>query len=120
MMDFNHWYNPRNAKAVAMRKALEDKGGLFTFEVYCGYNSVKCYADALERARTADKERVIAALEASTWADHFMPYGPTKFVDGQNTGGRAAMLQASRTDINVVWPNEFAGAKPIYPRPKFS
>jgi hypothetical protein len=30
------------------------------------------------------------------------------------------MLQASRTDINVVWPNEFAGAKPIYPRPKFS
>ena len=120
MMDFNHWYNPRNAKAVAMRKALEDKGGLFTFEVYCGYNSVKCYADALERARTADKEKVIAALEVSTWSDHFMPYGPTKFVDGQNTGGRAAMLQASRTDINVVWPNEFAGAKPIYPRPKFS
>jgi len=120
MMDFNHWYNPRNAKAVAMRKALEDKGGLFTFEVYCGYNAVKCYADALERARTADKERVISALEASTWSDHFMPYGPTKFVDGQNTGGRAAMLQASRTDINVVWPNEFAGAKPIYPRPKFS
>jgi branched-chain amino acid transport system substrate-binding protein len=120
MMDFNHWYNPRNAKAVAMRKALEDKGGLFTFEVYCGYNAVKCYADALERARTADKEKVIAALEASTWSDHFMPYGPTRFVDGQNTGGRAAMLQASRTDINVVWPNEFAGAKPIYPRPKFS
>ena len=120
MMDFNHWYNPTNPKAQAMRKAVEARGGLFTFEVYCGYNAVKCYADALERARTADKEKVIAALEASTWSDHFMPYGPTKFVDGQNTGGRAAMLQASRTDINVVWPNEFAGAKPIYPRPKFS
>ena len=119
MMDFNHWYNPRNAKAVAMRKALEDKGGLFTFEVYCGYNSVKCYADALERAKSADKDKVIAALEVSTWSDHFMPYGPTKFVDGQNTGGRAAMLQASKTDINVVWPNEFAGAKPIFPKPKF-
>jgi branched-chain amino acid transport system substrate-binding protein len=120
MMDFNHWYNPKSAKANALRKAVEAKGGLFTFEVYCGYNSVKCYADGLERARTADKEKVIAALEASTWSDHFMPYGPTKFVDGQNTGGRAAMLQASRTDINVVWPNEFAGTKPIYPRPKFS
>ena len=70
--------------------------------------------------RLQEKERVIAALEASTWADHFMPYGPTKFVDGQNTGGRAAMLQASRTALNVVWPNEFAGAKPIYPRPKVS
>jgi branched-chain amino acid transport system substrate-binding protein len=120
MIDFNHWYNPRNPKALAMRKALEAKGGLFTFEVYCGYNSVKCYADALERARSADKERVIAALEASTWSDHFMPYGPTKFVDGQNTGGRAAMLQASKTDIDVVWPNEFAAVKPIFPRPKFS
>ena len=119
MMDFNHWYNPRNPKALAMRKAVEARGGLFTFEVYCGYNSVKCYADALERARSADKERVIAALEASAWSDHFMPYGPTKFVDGQNSGGRAAMLQASRTDIDVVWPNEFAGVKPVFPRPKF-
>ena len=120
MMDFNHWYNPRNPKALAMRKAVEAKGGLFTFEVYCGYNSVKCYADALERAKSADKEKVIAALEASTWSDHFMPYGPTKFVDGQNTGGRAAMLQATKTDINVVWPNEFSAVKPVFPRPKFS
>ena len=120
MMDFNHWYNPNNPKAIAMRKAVEAKGGLFTFEVYCGYNSVKCYADALERARSADKERVIAALEASAWSDHFMPYGPTKFVDGQNSGGRAAMLQATRTDINVVWPNEFSAVKPVFPRPKFS
>jgi hypothetical protein len=30
------------------------------------------------------------------------------------------LLQASRTDIDVVWPNEFAGSKPIFPKPKFS
>ena len=119
MMDFNHWYNPNNPKAQAMRKAVEARGGLFTFEVYCGYNAVKCYADAVERARSAEKDKVIAALEASTWSDHFMPYGPTKFVNGQNTGGRAVLLQASKTDIDVVWPNEFAGAKPIFPKPKF-
>ena len=119
MMDFNHWYNPRSAKAQEMRKAVEAKGGLFTFEVYCGYNAVKCYVDAIERAKSADKEKVIAALETSTWSDHFMPYGPTKFVNGQNQGGRAALLQASKTDIDVVWPNEFAGAKPIFPKPKF-
>ena len=34
--------------------------------------------------------------------------------------GRAAMLQATKTDINVVWPNEFSAVKPIFPRPKFS
>jgi branched-chain amino acid transport system substrate-binding protein len=119
MMDFNHWYNPTNPKAQAMRKAVEARGGLFTFEVYCGYNAVKCYADAIERARSAEKDKVIAALETSTWSDHFMPYGPTKFVNGQNTGGRAVLLQASKTDIDVVWPNEFAGAKPVFPKPKF-
>lgn len=120
MMDFNHWYNPRNPRALEMRKSVEAAGNLFTFEVYCSYNSVKCYADALERAGSADKDKVIAALEASTWSDHFMPYGPTRFVNGQNTGGRAVLLQASKTDINVVWPGEFASVKPIFPRPKFS
>jgi branched-chain amino acid transport system substrate-binding protein len=120
MMDFNHWYNPRNPKSLEMRKAVEAKGGLFTFEVYCTYNSVKLYASALEQAKSADKAAVIAALEASTWSDHFMPYGPTKFVNGQNTGGRAALLQASKTDIDVVWPNEFAALKATFPRPKFS
>jgi branched-chain amino acid transport system substrate-binding protein len=120
MMDFNHWYNPRNPKSLEMRKAVEAKGGLFTFEVYCTYNSVKLYASALEQAKSADKAAVIAALEASTWSDHFMPYGPTKFVNGQNTGGRAVLLQASKTDIEVVWPNEFAAAKATFPRPKYS
>ncbi len=120
MMDFNHWYNPKNPKALEMRKRVEAKDNLFTFEVYCTYNSVKLFADALENAKSADKEKVIAALEVSTWADHFMPYGPTKFVNGQNQGGRAALLQASRTDIDVVWPNEFSAVKPVFPRPKFS
>ena len=120
MMDFNHWYNPKSAKAVAMRKRVEAGGGLFTFEVYLSYTSIMLYADALQRAGSADKEKAIAALAASTWSDHILPYGPTKFVDGQNQGGRAALLQASKTDIDVVWPNEFAAAKSTYPRPKFS
>ncbi len=118
MMDFNHWYNPKNPKAMEMRKKVEAKGGLFTFEVYCSYNSVKLYAEALQAAGTSDKEKVIAALQNSTFSDHFMPYGPTKFVNGQNQGARAALLQASKTDIDVVWPNEFAATKAIFPRPK--
>jgi len=120
MMDFNHWYNPRNPKSAEMRKRVEAKGNLFTFEVYCSYNSIKLYADALQRAGTSDKEKVISVLETSTWSDHFMPYGPTKFVNGQNTGGRAALLQATKTDIDVVWPNEFAAVKPVFPRPKYN
>jgi branched-chain amino acid transport system substrate-binding protein len=120
MMDFNHWYNPKNAKAAAMRKQVESKGGLFTFEVYLSYNAIMLYADALQRAGTADKEKAIAALASSTWFPEIMPYGPTRFVNGQNEGGRGALLQASKTDIDVVWPGEFASAKPTFPRPKMS
>lgn len=119
-MDFNHWYNPHSPKAQDMRKRVEAKGSQFSFELYCSYNSVKCYADAVERARTSDKAAVTTALEASTWSDHFMPYGPTKFVNGQNVGGRAVLLQATKTGIDVVWPDEFASVKPVFPKPKFS
>jgi len=118
MMDFNLWFNPRNARAQDMKKRVEAKGSLFTFEVYMAYSTVKLYADALQRAATADKEKVIAALESSTWSDHILPYGPTKFVNGQNQGGRGTLQQASRTDIEVVWPDEFASTKPVFPRPK--
>ncbi|HSW17062.1 MAG TPA: ABC transporter substrate-binding protein, partial [Ramlibacter sp.] len=80
----------------------------------------KCYVDAVERAKSAEKAAVIAALESSAWSDHFMPYGPTKFVNGQNQGGRAVLLQATKTDIDVIWPDEFAAAKAVFPRPKIA
>ena len=120
MLDMNMWFDPTNPKAQAMKKRVEAKGELFTFEVYLSYSAVKLLADSLERARSADKEKLLAALESSTWSDHVMPYGPTKFVNGQNQGGRPVMLQASKSDIDVVWPSKYASAKPVFPKPKFS
>ena len=119
MMDYNHWFAPTNPKAQAMKKKVEAMGTLFTFEVYLAYNAVKLVADALERAGSADKERLTAALAASTWSDHFMPYGATRFVDGQNKGGDAAALQVRKGELEVVYPAQFASAKPVFPKPKF-
>ncbi|MSQ50140.1 MAG: ABC transporter substrate-binding protein [Betaproteobacteria bacterium] len=120
MIDTNHWFDPTNPRAQAMKKRVEAKGDLFTFEVYLSYNAVKFLAHGMERAGSVDKEKVNAALAASTWSDHFMPYGPTKMVDGQNTGGKASIQQASKTDIEVIWPAKSASAKPVFPKPKFS
>jgi branched-chain amino acid transport system substrate-binding protein len=119
MMDYNHWFAPTNPKAQAMKRRVEAMNTLFTFEVYLAYNAVKLIADGLERAGSADKERLTAALAASTWSDHFMPYGPTRFVDGQNQGGEAAALQVQKGDIEVVYPAQFASAKAVFPKPKF-
>lgn len=119
MMDYNHWFAPKNPKAQAMKKKVEAMGTLFTFEVYLAYNAVKLVADALERAGSADKERLTAALAASTWSEHFMPYGATRFVDGQNQGGEAAAIQVQKGELEVVYPAQFASAKPVFPKPKF-
>ena len=119
MMDYNHWFAPNNPKAQAMKKRVEGMGTLFTFEVYLAYNAVRLIADALERAGSADKERLTGALASSTWSDHFMPYGPTRFVNGQNQGGEAAALQVQKGNIEVVFPGQFASAKAVFPKPKF-
>ena len=120
MMDVNHWFNPRSAQAQALKKRVEDGGALFTFEVYLTYTNVMLLADSLERAGSADKEKLTAALASSTFKAELMPYGPTRFVNGQNQGGRPATMQALKGDIEVIAPAEFASAKAVFPKPKLN
>ena len=118
MMDFNHWYNVKDPRSVAFRKRIEGAGHVMTWEVPFGYFAVKLLADGWEHAGSTDKDKAIAALDASTFSDHFMPYNATKFVDGQNLGAQAVALQIQKGDIAVVAPADFASAKAVFPRPK--
>ncbi len=61
--------------------------------------------------------KIIDALAASTFDKHIMPYGPTKFVNGQNTGAAPVNTQVQDGDIKVIFPAEFADAKPVFPVP---
>ena len=71
----------------------------------------------LERAASTDRAKVIAAIAPSTFNDHIMPYGPTKFVNGQNEGAQAVNTQIRGDKIEVIFPKEFASAAPIFPNP---
>ncbi len=117
IMDCNHWFDPRNAKALALKKKVEDLGQFYTYEVYMNYSSVLLLADALERAGSADRAKITAALESSTFSGHVMPYGPTKFVNGQNQGAAPVNTQVLGNDIQVILPLTFATAKPVFPMP---
>jgi branched-chain amino acid transport system substrate-binding protein len=117
IMDCNHWFDPRNPKALALKKKVEAKGQFFTYEVYLNYSVVQLVADALERGASADRAKIIAALASSTFAGHIMPYGPTKFVNGQNQGAAPANTQVLDNDIKVILPAAFANAKPVFPMP---
>ena len=74
-------------------------------------------ADAMERAGSDDREAIIASLASSTWDNHVMPYGPTKFVDGQNQGARPVNTQIIGDDINLIFPKDVANATPVFPMP---
>ena len=116
VIDVNHWFNPKDRRAWALKKKVDAiKDQFFTYEVFLNYQSVYLLADAIERARSAKREDITAALATSTWKGHFMPYGPTRFVDGQNTGAQPLMLQVLKGDIRVVLPNTFAETEPVFP-----
>jgi branched-chain amino acid transport system substrate-binding protein len=117
IMDCNHWFDPRNDKAQALKKKVESKDQFFTYEVYMNYSCVYLIADALERAASVDRAKLTAALASSTFSGHLMPYGPTRFVNGQNEGAAPVNTQVLDNDIKVVLPSAFANAKPVFPRP---
>ncbi len=118
IMDCNHWFDPKNQKALELKKKIEAKGDFYTYEVYMNYSCVLLLSDALERAASADRAKIIAALESSTFAGHVMPYGPTKFVNGQNQGAAPVNTQVLNKDIEVIFPAAFASAKAVFPMPK--
>ena len=116
VIDCNHWYNPKDKRVLALRRKVEGmKDQFFTYEVFLNYQSVYLLADAIERAKSPRRESIIEALANSTWDKHFMPYGPTKFVNGQNTGARPLVLQVLKGDISVVLPKEYRQADPVFP-----
>ena len=117
IMDCNHWFDPKNPKALALKQKVEAKNEFYTYEVYMNYSCVLLLADALERAASAERAKVIAALESSTFAGHVMPYGPTKFVNGQNQGAAPVNTQVLDRDIKVILPAKFASAKAVFPMP---
>ena len=115
IIDCNHWFNPKDKRATDLRKRVEAKGLFFTYEVFNTYTAVRLLADAIDKAKSADRAAITAALAASTFSDHFMPYGPTKFVDGQNTGAQPLMTQVLKGDIRVIVPRDYREADPVFP-----
>jgi branched-chain amino acid transport system substrate-binding protein len=117
IMDCNHWFDPRNEKALTLKKKVETKDQFYTYEVYMNYSCVYLIADALARAASVDRAKLTDALASSTFAGHVMPYGPTKFVNGQNEGAAPVNTQVLDNDIKVILPATFANAKAVFPRP---
>lgn len=115
IMDCNHWHDPRNPTNAELRKRVEAGGKQWNYNTPLNYSCVGLLADAIERAASTDRAKIIEALASSTFDKHLMPYGKTKFVDGQNQGAAPVSTQVQDGTIKVVFPDAFADAKPVYP-----
>lgn len=115
IMDCNHWDDPHKERAVALRQQLKAMNKDWMYNVPLNYSSVLILADAIERAASTESDAIIEALNSSTFEDHVMPYGPTKFVNGQNVGAAPVVTQVQSGDVKVIAPEQFANAKAIFP-----
>ncbi len=115
IIDCNHWFNPKDKRSAELRKRVEARDKFFSYEVFMTYTAVRLLADAIERAKSVDRAAIINALESSTFSDHIMPYGPTKFVNGQNQGAQPLMTQVRKNDIRVIVPREYREIDPLFP-----
>ena len=115
IIDCNHWFNPKDPRAQALRKRVEAQGKFFNYEVFLTYTAMMYLADAIENAKSRDRGAITQALASSTYSDHIMPYGQTKVVDGQNMGARPLMTQVLDGDIKVIFPTDYREATPLFP-----
>ncbi len=115
VMDCNHWADPRKPKTAQVKAQAEQGGRFWLYNTPLNYSCVRLVADAFEKAGSADRAKVLEALTNSTFADHIMPYGPTRFVNGQNAGAAPVNTQVQNGDIKVIFPTEFADARPVFP-----
>lgn len=115
IIDCNHWFNPKDKRSAELRKRAEAKGLFFSYELFMTYTAVRLLAHAIERAGSPDRAAILDALTASAFSDHFMPYGATRFVNGQNQGAQPLMTQVLKGDIRVIVPREYREADPVFP-----
>ncbi len=115
IIDCNHWFNPKDKRSLELKKRVEAKGLFFSYEIFMAYTATRLLGDAIERAKSSDRAAIIDALASSTFSDHIMPYGATKFVNGQNQGAQPLMTQVSKGDIKVIVPREYREIDPVFP-----
>ncbi len=115
IIDCNHWFNPKDPRAQALRKRVEAQGKFFNYEVFLTYTAMMYMADAIENAKSRERGAITQALANSTFSDHIMPYAATKVVNGQNTGARPLMTQVLNGDIKVIFPTDYREAAPLFP-----
>jgi branched-chain amino acid transport system substrate-binding protein len=121
LFDGNYWHNPQSARAKAVFAAYEKRfSSTLTSHGVQAYSVIGVLKDALERAGSADRDKLRDALAKTNLADHILPQDAIKFDEtGENVNATPALLQVQNGKPVVVGPARFAEARPVFPVPKW-
>ena len=119
IIDVNYRWNPKNPNTATVLGNYQQKFGTgMSGSALWGYTAIQVIADALERAASTDKDKIRDALANTNLTDHILPQGPIKFDDkGENVNAAAVMVQVQNGKQVVVYPEQYAEAKLIFPMP---
>jgi branched-chain amino acid transport system substrate-binding protein len=117
IIDTNHWYDPRKPASQALAKKVADAKLDLTYDIMIAYAAMQLASQAIEKAGSADRAKVLQTLSTETFGDTVMPYGPIKFVNGDNTGSQLVNLQVRGDKIEVIFPKDYATIEPVFPFP---
>jgi branched-chain amino acid transport system substrate-binding protein len=83
------------------------------------YQTMIVLKDAIERAKSTDREKINDALHStaiSPGPQMVMPYAKIEFdKTGQNPHARELMLQVQKGQLVTVFPDQYASTKPMLP-----
>jgi len=117
-------YDASNPDAVATAKRFEEKFGVY-FDLTSVYSYVATYviADALERAGSADSQKVLKALVETDIKDpkiNILPqkgikYGKVGKMENQNIYANVIVEQIIDGRLQPVHPEQYATMAPVWP-----
>ncbi|MGE0801562.1 MAG: ABC transporter substrate-binding protein [Lautropia sp.] len=117
IIDTNHWFDPRKPLSQSVAKRTADAKLDLTYDIMVAYGAMQVVGDAIEKAGSTDRAKIIETLSTATFAETIMPYGPIRFVKGDNAGSQLVNTQIRGDRIELVFPKEFASAAPVFPMP---
>ncbi|MBI3634700.1 MAG: ABC transporter substrate-binding protein [Candidatus Rokubacteria bacterium] len=116
------WPNFKNPKTrqVAEEYRKRSNGRLFDTNSVFSYDAIHVLADVFERAKTTDPDAVVDAIKKTNFKNILaVSAGPVVFNEiGDNPNASTAMIQILGQKPVVVWPEEAAEQKLVFPRPK--
>ena len=123
ILDGNYWHNPRSSFAKRVIAEYNRKYTKVVFQSHAvhAYNATLVLIDALERAKTADPNKLRDAIASCSLKEHIAPGGPIEFDStGQNKNAMTTLQQVQKRGIKVVLPDEYSDAKVVFPIPSWS